>query len=223
MRVSRKNREEDKRARDATPAAKTTAASHTTNKKTLALHEDNGFLARSLGAILRVNIPKWARKPEPNPELGIASNGETTQLSNISGLVKTSDNNHCVALETLPTSGNISLPEEPAVETTGITSTLHADGQGLEKRLRIRRPNVFQTQTTRLFSESDMDSDAEGIDFNRGTRHFSPPEALRSRTASNRAPSINIDNMSNRTNPSRRNRSTAESGSEISSDSSYGL
>jgi hypothetical protein len=209
--ISRKNREEDKRAREDV-TANTVLIPDPPNRQAKPDNKPHGTVSSVL-KVLQGTIRKRSIKgPEPNLELGMSGGGEMTQLPLNTKRKKSSGNIRRMALERrpryMPSDSEI---EEDTVEAVGCLP--HIRDVPIQKEIPpvITRHKTFQPQRTDAFSDSDIQED--GVEI---VGALSPMRDVPRGPARGQSLTVNRTTLGG-------TRSTGGYDSDFDSDSSYGL
>jgi hypothetical protein len=224
--ISRKNREEDKKAREDVTVNKALIP-HPLNGQTKPPNEHHGNLSLFSSTLRGTTFKKSTKGPEPNPELGMSNGGELTQSPLNDKTEKSSENTRRVTIVRQPTYvPSDSDTEEGVVETVGRPPHIRDVLIQMENPPGITRHRTFQPQKAGASSDSNIDEDRVEIvgtlsavrDVPEGPQCYLNKEKSYSMTR----PARGLSGTINATTPGR-TRSTERYDLDLDSDSSYGL
>lgn len=224
--ISRKNQEEDKKAREDVTVNKPLIP-HPLNGQTKPPNEHHGNLSLFSNTIRGTTFKKSTKGPEPNPELGMSNGGELTQPPLNDETEKSSRNTCRVTIEHQPTY----MPSDSdtgggVMETVGRPPHIRDVLIQMENPPGITRHRTLQPQKAGASSDSNIDEDRVEIfgslsavrDVPKEPQCYLNREISCTMTRPARGPSgtINVTTLG-------KTRSTERCDLDLDSDSSYGL
>jgi hypothetical protein len=157
--ISRKNREEDKKAREDVTVNRTLIL-HPLNRKTKPPNEHHGNLSMFSNLLRGTTFKKLTKEPEPNPELGISNGGELTQSQLNAKTEKSSRNTRRVTTVRqttyMPSDSDIG---EGVVKTVGRPPHDRDVHMQMENPPGTTRHRIYQPQNTDASSDSSAEED----------------------------------------------------------------